>query len=565
MTVTSETGDGAVLTAIMQDSAAVLISQKKIELPDDDPLSQEKVRVLRVYQTLPGPYITSTKIDENGDIMTETRRQVLGPPNLVTTNNITAGVWTKTFGEPVGDSDYVSWEVVQVRNTQNPLNSYSIEIPDLIPVEFRSQLPVLEHSQTVIGTASAQVLGIGDLFHEQKQLDAYTYRETIRGRGAITLPQTVTNTELTEEYGGGVLKVTVTLDLFDNLTIDQGFLVVDSSIKKLDSITNGLTVKTSRINAADHWPTIDGRNWNEEFQTYDLIQTQVVDAATYVPPDPLPDFAVEEIRPVDVWRDRRIRRTVDPGNHDSLANALISYRYHPFQFPGTLDYHRLITFSHREGFRRAAALLAKHTIRTWWIDSATPPTVGNTDLGSFDIDVKEIISDTVNVPVFTTGSDLGAQSFSDVLHDDITNTLGAFYPATTPSFTEYYLGTSSGVTSLYYVAFPTVQGTGYAVGNTVGFGPATFVVAAVGAAGELLAVQAEGYPGPVAITAITNLGVFAGSGGGTGASATVFQVDYSIATPGTAWVGNERPIAADIKQTDVPNLWKIAIEFVVMR
>jgi len=59
-----------------------------------------------------------------------------------------------------------------------------------------------------------------------------------------------------------------------------------------------------------------------------------------------------------------------------------------------------------------------------------------------------------------------------------------------------------------------------------------------------------------------NLGNFTVAGGGT---LDVIQVNYSVPVPGSAWVGSERVIAATITQTDIPNLWKVVTEAVVMR
>src|SRR5213075_2831796 len=142
-------------------------------------------------------------------------------------------------------------------------------------------------------------------------------------------------------------------------------------------------------------------------------------------------YAVEDVRGLDRWKSKRIRTTRVVSAFDSKGNAIISYRYQPFQFPGTLDYNRLITYSHREGFRRASAMLTRHVVRTWWIKKSGLVTVGNADLGTFDVDVKEIITDTVNIPFFTEDNNTEAQPFQKVLHDNITNSLGASYPATT--------------------------------------------------------------------------------------------------------------------------------------
>lgn len=57
----TDTGPGAGATAIsvMQPKAAVLIKEDMKELPTDDPRHSDSVQVIRVYETLPGPTLTS--------------------------------------------------------------------------------------------------------------------------------------------------------------------------------------------------------------------------------------------------------------------------------------------------------------------------------------------------------------------------------------------------------------------------------------------------------------------------------------------------------------------------
>lgn len=60
------TGDGtaATATAVIQPATAVLVRQEKRELPADSNLSKEFVRVVRVYETLPGPALTGKTMSE---------------------------------------------------------------------------------------------------------------------------------------------------------------------------------------------------------------------------------------------------------------------------------------------------------------------------------------------------------------------------------------------------------------------------------------------------------------------------------------------------------------------
>lgn len=62
---------------IIQPIAAILTSQKKIEFPNEDPRSNEFVKVLRVYEVLPGPWIPFTRYDDDLGPIQGRRRAVL--------------------------------------------------------------------------------------------------------------------------------------------------------------------------------------------------------------------------------------------------------------------------------------------------------------------------------------------------------------------------------------------------------------------------------------------------------------------------------------------------------
>ncbi len=113
ISVTSDTGSGAALSPIAQPASAVLTSQKKIEFPDDDPQSQEKVKVLRIYETLPGPWDESTRIDFDGVTVTVNRRRNIAA-DITTGESLGGGNWTSTTKK--GDENsYVADEIKEVR------------------------------------------------------------------------------------------------------------------------------------------------------------------------------------------------------------------------------------------------------------------------------------------------------------------------------------------------------------------------------------------------------------------------------------------------------------------
>lgn len=67
-------GDTAIAEAKIQLATAKLVKEDLQELPDDDPRRSIFVRVVRIYETLPGPIISGTRIGEQGATETFTRQ-----------------------------------------------------------------------------------------------------------------------------------------------------------------------------------------------------------------------------------------------------------------------------------------------------------------------------------------------------------------------------------------------------------------------------------------------------------------------------------------------------------
>lgn len=273
---------------------------------------------------IPGNDIVKTVIDADGDIVTETRTMVVGPPTLVTTITTSGGVWTKTFGEPI--SDLVSWKVVQVKATQNTMDSYEVSIPDLLPREFAAGLPVTTHEDTLIGTASLPTLVTGDLMRKQQQIDFNTYRLTVSGRAGISLPQVITNKTITSQFGGGDVTETVTLNLFNSLTLDEGLMVLSSEIIHIDNVANGLAVKTSRIVDGVAWPILYQTHVDPKYDLIVNVQKQTVDAGTT---GSVITNGTIEVQPHDKWKSIQFTSTFDL---DSLPEDVVTYSGMQYSF-----------------------------------------------------------------------------------------------------------------------------------------------------------------------------------------------------------------------------------------
>jgi len=100
------------LTPDSANANALLVKEDMRELPDEDPLRSRYVKVVRVFETLPGPFLTSTRIDFDGMVVTEQRRKnVLA--NIAVGETLTGSApnqtWMQITSEPV--TDLVGWEV----------------------------------------------------------------------------------------------------------------------------------------------------------------------------------------------------------------------------------------------------------------------------------------------------------------------------------------------------------------------------------------------------------------------------------------------------------------------
>lgn len=445
--------------------------------------------------------------------------------------------------------------------------SSSTEIADLIPVEFKSLVPIRVHEQVVTGfVIDPPVLNPGDLLREETQVTEFTKRVRTRGTGSITYPKVLTNSEFTEKFGGGILNDIWTLNNAI-MVPDSGLLVTESIVKTIDFANNIFLKETKQLSVAA-WPTITSLLWDEEMQIFRQKDDQVVAAGT------IPTFASnynENVEAIDFQKSRRTRITRTP-NAINFASALITYEWRPFQFPGTFDYISFIGFQHGAGYRRASAQLCRHTIRTWWLSrNPGPPTIGATGSGA-DIIIDDIITDTVTLPIFSPNNSTLFDRYPNVLHDTFATFTGLSFTATTPSFTQYVNGNISGTAvndsvSLY------APGNNYHVNDNLtitsgGFTVTVRVVTLQTVGGGVLGfiqTSAGSFPNPSAPSP-DQYGPIASTGGaGTGAQFYVTAYTGNTYTPGTAWIGSERAVSAKVTRTDIPFLWKIQLISIVMR
>lgn len=184
---------------------------------------------------LPGNPMVSRSITKDGDVMTETRT-LSQASSIATTTVVGGGIWTRTFHEPV--SNQVAWKIVQVRTTADENPSYSIEIPDPVPTRFRAVAQVKTTETTEMGEASMPVLAAGDISRSEQQLDQYTYRLRIVSR-ALTVPVSITQTKITQD-GQVATEVETLANGIQTVTPAAGGTTIEGSVENLG---NGQSIK----------------------------------------------------------------------------------------------------------------------------------------------------------------------------------------------------------------------------------------------------------------------------------------------------------------------------------
>jgi hypothetical protein len=274
---------------------AFLVSEEAKQFEPTSEFYANYFNVVRVYETLPGPYIPETKLSDDGVTTISTRKNKtsdVAPDGEIVVPGIPTAIWqqqthkgldnftseeriealpvpgdtipsakvendlfvttTETTLREVGDiipgaaiaggvittidhapvSELVGHEVLS-RKPLFPEPSSSTSIKQVIPDEFLRVLPTYTFSRRLQGAITEPpVLALGELTRKEDQLDALTFRRSTESLPVATLPITITNYELTERYGGGFLTVTLTLDT-TIMTPDEGYLVVESFVREM--------------------------------------------------------------------------------------------------------------------------------------------------------------------------------------------------------------------------------------------------------------------------------------------------------------------------------------------
>lgn len=287
-----------------------LVSEEAKQFPETSEFFADYFDVIRVFETLPGPYTCTTQVNEEEKVVTVCTRR-----NLVTnvpgaTATEAGGIITETFSKQV---DSVTSEESTSTREWLDKTSYEIEIPILIPEWARPQIPIITESHTLAGVASQPVLAQRELRVREAQVNDLLYQRTVtKIRDDVVFPVTAVNEQTDERYGGAVLEERLTLDEVE-MTADEGLLVVDSKTTTLAVYNNpppdGLFMKQTLLNPGTEWPQVHSTHVDERYLVEIDIEKKVLAAGTDGGVDM--DGTIREVRSIDKWRSLQISSKLD--------------------------------------------------------------------------------------------------------------------------------------------------------------------------------------------------------------------------------------------------------------
>jgi hypothetical protein len=243
--ITGGGGTGAAASAFIQPVGAVLVKEELSKI-DDAQLESIFVRVNRIYEVLPGPWIPYSRWDDNLGPVQGLRRAVLitNPPQASTSD-----VGTKTTYEAREGSSIVAMETIETWGRDPYQKRFEVEINDPTPEKFRGDVPNITTSKIEPGRPELPVLAPGELHRSSEEVNKFWRRESVTHRDPLSYPRELADYELGgihthgSEFGG-------TLETKHRLhdqpqTVEEGFDILAS---KVEALGHGLTWRrTTRL------------------------------------------------------------------------------------------------------------------------------------------------------------------------------------------------------------------------------------------------------------------------------------------------------------------------------
>jgi len=329
-------GSGATGTPLIQPAQAILTSQKKLEFPDDDPRSNEFVRVLSVYEVLPGPWVSFTRYDINLGPIQGRRRAVLN---------------TGQQGGVVDSFHYLNYEgrdgssVVLIEIEERFSDGSGIPGPGGFPnpvyptlawSTYESERGTVDHTSQLAGNEFAG--HHATLVYNANGTVTKTFYEPFQDNPANLVHKLtdtwvepiVNDVALTSEFGGALANVTERTAEPGLQSPERGLMVISS--KTVTKTPDEQTLETVK-NPLSAWEILTGSHTDERTGIVVGFTKQVVDANTPIPPRSGCRGPFVEQQPYD-W-DKKIQ-IISAVDLNSLPPAETWMTTRPFNLPPTL-------------------------------------------------------------------------------------------------------------------------------------------------------------------------------------------------------------------------------------
>jgi hypothetical protein len=347
-----------------------------------------------------------------------------------------------TAGPPLQDGASVQvgdvWVTKTVEASTFDDARYQVQIPDLLPEQFRSQVPTKTVKHTVDGVAVLPTLASGELSRAEEQGKVGVKSVTVQSRD-LTTPAVLVGQKVDPQWNGATLDLEQKI-VPANTNISQPFGTTDVSLKPIDG-TNALQEKWKLHAGAAAFPVaaliID---YNTDLQTTVATTQSVVAIGDIYTPGTY-DLEFEE-RYIDAVH--KLRRVSALQNYPASFDAYVTRE---FTFPGLLTYLSFalvpLAAANRKDVQYAVGVRAPFTVPTVMIDRTeffvNPPAYNAVPLFTWaptDIVFKGL-SYTINIPNVLTDalSSMGVTFAGDAYYG---NTVDRFnVSATSPSATGY--------------------------------------------------------------------------------------------------------------------------------
>lgn len=329
-------GSGATGVPLIQPVGAILTSQKKVEFPDGDPMGNEFVKLLRVFELLPGPWVPFTRYDINLGPIQGRRRAVLN---------------TGQQGGVVDSFHYLNYDardgssvvLIEIEerfsdgsgvpgpggfpNPVYPTLAWSTYEPERGTVDHTSQLAGNEfagHHATLVYNANGTVT---KTFYEPFQDNPANLVHKLTDTWVEPI---VNDQALTSEFGGALANVTERTLEPGLQSPERGLMVISS--KTVTKTPDEQTLETVK-NPLTAWEILTGSHTDERTGIVVGFTKQVVDANTPIPARSGCRGPFVEQQPYD-W-DKKIQ-IISAVDLNSLPPAETWMTTRPFNLPPTL-------------------------------------------------------------------------------------------------------------------------------------------------------------------------------------------------------------------------------------